>query len=151
MIPTPQFTFLTPPAAGTPIRKAQDVLVVPDDPDHSVHRGRRHRARHLAGHACACSTRRWRRRSAGRKRIVWFEVLAGEKADARDGRVAAAATRSRRSSAYKVAIKGPLTTPVGGGIRSLNVALRQVLDLYACVRPVRYFAGTPVAGEAPER
>jgi isocitrate dehydrogenase len=53
--------------------------------------------------------------------------------------------------AYKVAIKGPLTTPVGGGIRSLNVTLRQVLDLYACVRPVRYFAGTPAPVTHPER
>jgi isocitrate dehydrogenase len=53
--------------------------------------------------------------------------------------------------AYKVAIKGPLTTPVGGGIRSLNVTLRQVLDLYACVRPVRYFAGTPSPVTHPER
>ena len=60
-------------------------------------------------------------------------------------------TRSRRSSAYKVAIKGPLTTPVGGGIRSLNVTLRQVLDLYACVRPVRYFEGTPAPVRHPER
>ena len=55
-------------------------------------------------------------------------------------------TRSRRCKAYKVAIKGPLTTPVGGGIRSLNVTLRQVLDLYACVRPVRYFDGHAGAG-----
>ena len=51
---------------------------------------------------------------------------------------------------YKVAIKGPLTTPVGGGIRSLNVTLRQVLDLYACVRPVRYFTGTPAPVTHPE-
>ena len=60
-------------------------------------------------------------------------------------------TRSRPSQAYKVAIKGPLTTPVGGGIRSLNVTLRQVLDLYACVRPVRYFTGTPAPVTHPER
>ncbi len=51
----------------------------------------------------------------------------------------------------RVAIKGPLTTPVGGGIRSLNVALRQILDLYACVRPVRYFAGVPSPVKNPER
>ena len=50
-----------------------------------------------------------------------------------------------------MAIKGPLTTPVGGGIRSLNVTLRQVLDLYACIRPVRYFAGTPAPVTHPER
>jgi len=85
---------------------------------------------------------------AGR-RIVWFEVLAGEKAKQQldswlpDDTLAAI-------SHHLVAIKGPLTTPVGGGFRSLNVALRQKLDLYACVRPVRYFEGVPSPVKAPE-
>ena len=80
--------------------------------------------------------------------IVWFEVLAGEKAKNRldswlpDDSLAAIAH-------HLVAIKGPLTTPVGGGFRSLNVALRQKLDLYACVRPVRYFEGVPSPVKAP--
>jgi isocitrate dehydrogenase len=83
------------------------------------------------------------------RRIVWFEVFAGEKAKNRqnswlpDDTLAAIAH-------HLVAIKGPLTTPVGGGFRSLNVALRQKLDLYACVRPVRYFKGVPSPVKAPE-
>jgi isocitrate dehydrogenase len=81
--------------------------------------------------------------------VQWFEVLAGEKAKNQldswlpDDTLAAIGH-------YLVAIKGPLTTPVGGGFRSLNVALRQKLDLYACVRPVRYFAGVPSPVKAPE-
>jgi isocitrate dehydrogenase len=86
----------------------------------------------------------------GKRRVVWYEVFAGEKAfntfkewlpnDTVD------AIRD-----FRVAIKGPLTTPVGGGIRSLNVALRQILDLYACVRPVKYFKGVPSPVLHPER
>src|SRR6478735_9980615 len=72
----------------------------------------------------------------GKRRLAWFEVLAGEKAKDLTGEWLPADTLEA-VRAYKVAIKGPLTTPVGGGIRSLNVTLRQVLDLYACVRPVR--------------
>jgi isocitrate dehydrogenase len=85
----------------------------------------------------------------GRRRIVWFEVLAGEKAKAAldtympDDSLTAI-------SHHLVAIKGPLGTPVGGGIRSLNVALRQQLDLYACVRPVRYFEGVPSPVKRPQ-
>jgi isocitrate dehydrogenase len=85
----------------------------------------------------------------GRRRIVWKEVLAGEKAFNQvnnwlpDETVEAFKT-------YLVGIKGPLTTPIGGGIRSLNVALRQLLDLYVCLRPVRYFAGVPSPVRHPE-
>ena len=78
----------------------------------------------------------------GKKRIEWMEVQAGENAFNRTGEWLPAETIDRIRE-YKVAIKGPLTTPVGGGIRSINVALRQILKLYACVRPVRYFAGVP--------
>ncbi len=78
----------------------------------------------------------------GKKKIVWREVLAGEKAFKQTGDWLPQETLDVISQ-YKVAIKGPLTTPVGGGIRSLNVALRQQLDLYACVRPVRWFRGVP--------
>ncbi len=85
----------------------------------------------------------------GKRSIVWFEVLAGEKAKERlnswlpDDTLAAI-------DHHLVAIKGPLTTPVGGGFRSLNVALRQKLDLYACVRPVRWFEGVPSPVKAPQ-
>lgn len=78
----------------------------------------------------------------GKKKIAWLEVLAGEKAYEATGEWLPEAT-TEAIKEYIVAIKGPLTTPVGGGIRSLNVALRQILDLYACVRPVRWIKGTP--------
>jgi len=86
----------------------------------------------------------------GKRRVAWFEVFAGEKAFKTfkqwlpDDTVEAARD-------FRVSIKGPLTTPVGGGIRSLNVALRQILDLYACVRPVRYFQGVPSPVREPEK
>ncbi|MBK6428782.1 MAG: isocitrate dehydrogenase (NADP(+)) [Blastocatellia bacterium] len=86
----------------------------------------------------------------GARRIHWYEILAGEKAFERTGEWLPEDTL-RAIEAYVVAIKGPLTTPVGGGIRSLNVTLRQRLDLYACVRPVRYFTGVPSPVKAPEK
>jgi isocitrate dehydrogenase len=86
----------------------------------------------------------------GRRAIRWFEIFAGEKAFRRFGNWlpddSVAAARDLR-----VSIKGPLTTPVGGGIRSLNVALRQTLDLYACVRPVMYYQGVPSPVKHPEK
>src|SRR5881275_34619 len=88
--------------------------------------------------------------SGGKRRVEWLEVLAGEKAFKQTGNWLPEATLDtiRR---HRVAIKGPLTTPVGGGIRSLNVALRQLLDLYACIRPVRYFAGVPSPMREPQK
>ena len=86
----------------------------------------------------------------GKRRVAWYEVFAGEKAKAKfdtwlpDDTIGAVRE-------FRVAIKGPLTTPVGGGIRSLNVALRQILDLYACVRPVKYYSGVPSPVKHPER
>ncbi len=85
----------------------------------------------------------------GKRRIVWFEVFAGEKAFNKFHEWLPQETVDAARD-FRVAIKGPLTTPVGGGIRSLNVALRQILDLYACVRPVRYFPGVP-SPVAPSR
>ncbi len=82
--------------------------------------------------------------------IQWHEVFAGEKASQQTGEWLPEKTLPTIRE-YLVAIKGPLTTPIGGGIRSLNVALRQQLDLYACVRPVRYFEGTPSPMKHPER
>ena len=86
----------------------------------------------------------------GRKQIVWFEVFAGEKAHTRFGTWLLDDTL-RAFEYYTVGIKGPLTTPIGGGFRSLNVSLRQQLDLYACVRPVRYFEGVPSPVRHPEQ
>ena len=85
----------------------------------------------------------------GEKSIVWSEVLAGEKAFNATGEWLPQATLDAMKTGL-VSIKGPLTTPVGGGIRSLNVALRQKLDLYACVRPVRWYDGTPSPVRAPQ-
>src|SRR5204863_9161114 len=84
----------------------------------------------------------------GRRQIVWLEVLAGEKAFKQTTEWLPVATLEAFRQ-YLVGIKGPLTTPVGGGIRSLNVALRQELDLYVCLRPVRYFRGMVTAGRRP--
>ncbi|MBK9401114.1 MAG: NADP-dependent isocitrate dehydrogenase [Bacteroidetes bacterium] len=84
----------------------------------------------------------------GKKKIIWKEVLAGEKAFNKTGNWLPQETLDLITE-YKVAIKGPLTTPVGGGIRSLNVALRQQLDLYACIRPVRWFKGVPSPVKEP--
>jgi isocitrate dehydrogenase len=86
----------------------------------------------------------------GARSIAWFEVLAGEKAHSLQGEWLPADTLEALRQ-YRVGIKGPLTTPVGGGIRSLNVTLRQVLDLYACVRPVRYYPGVPSPVRHPEK
>ncbi|NBX93482.1 MAG: NADP-dependent isocitrate dehydrogenase [Proteobacteria bacterium] len=87
---------------------------------------------------------------SGQKKIVWKEILAGEKAFKNTGNWLPEETLETIKT-YSVAIKGPLTTPVGGGIRSLNVALRQLLDLYACIRPVRYFNGVPSPVREPEK
>ena len=84
----------------------------------------------------------------GERKVYWFEVMAGEKSYR--------ATQNwlpddtvKATMDFRVSIKGPLTTPVGGGIRSLNVALRQLMDLYQCVRPVKYYAVRPQPGQAP--
>ena len=87
--------------------------------------------------------------SAGKRGIIWYEVFAGEKANRMFGEWLPEGT-VQAARKFLVSIKGPLTTPVGGGIRSLNVTLRQVLDLYACVRPVRFVAGVPSPVKRPE-
>jgi isocitrate dehydrogenase len=88
--------------------------------------------------------------SGGKRSVVWREVLAGEKAFNQSGNWLPDETLAVIRE-HRVAIKGPLATPVGGGIRSLNVALRQILDLYACIRPVRYFAGVPAPVKQPAK
>ncbi|UCH08870.1 MAG: isocitrate dehydrogenase (NADP(+)) [Deltaproteobacteria bacterium] len=88
----------------------------------------------------------------GKRRIIWHELLAGEKAQSLYGPDTPLPEQTLADIArYGIAIKGPLTTPVAGGFRSLNVALRQRLDLYACVRPVRYFPGVPAPVVHPEK
>jgi isocitrate dehydrogenase len=145
----PNFTSLTPPTQGTPIARKNGQLVVPDHPIIPF----------IEGDGTGPDI--WRasvrvfdaavtKAFGGKRQLAWFEVFAGEKAKNLSGEWLPNDTLEA-VKAYKVAIKGPLTTPVGGGIRSLNVTLRQVLDLYACIRPVRYFPGTPAPVTHPER
>jgi isocitrate dehydrogenase len=144
------FRRLTPPAGDT-IAFGPTGIVTPDHPIIPFIRGDGigpeiwSAARAVADAAVNCAYDR-------RRSIAWFEIFAGESAVARYG---AGETLPADTLAairrYKVAIKGPLTTPVGGGARSLNVALRQELDLYANVRPVRYLPGLPSPLKAPEK
>jgi isocitrate dehydrogenase len=140
----PQFTHLTPPAEGAPITRRGDTLVVPDQPILPFIEGDG-----IGRDIWRASVRVFDAAVAkaygGARKAVWFEVFAGEKAHTTFGSWLPEDTLAAFRE-YLVGIKGPLTTPVGGGIRSLNVALRQELDLYTCLRPVRYFQGmeTPV-------
>ena len=86
----------------------------------------------------------------GAREIAWMEIPVGEKANNQFGEYLPQVSLDAIEE-YKVSIKGPLTTPVGGGIRSLNVSMRQLLDLYACVRPVKYYQGTPSPVKEPEK
>src|SRR5580700_1617703 len=86
----------------------------------------------------------------GKRKVAWFEVLAGEKAF-RQTKNWLPDDTVKATVDFRVSIKGPLTTPVGGGIRSLNVALRQLMDLYQCVRPVKYYTGVPSPVKHPEK
>jgi isocitrate dehydrogenase len=144
----PNFSILKSPGAGTAITRKGGRLVVPDNPI----------VPYIEGDGTGPDI--WRasvrvfdsavdKSSGGKRKVAWFEVPAGEKAKEQYGEWLPNDTLEAVRS-YKVAIKGPLTTPIGGGIRSLNVTLRQVLDLYACVRPVRYFEGTPAPVKRPE-
>ncbi|HSC26019.1 MAG TPA: isocitrate dehydrogenase (NADP(+)) [Vicinamibacterales bacterium] len=145
----PTFSALKPPVEGSAITRIGGRIVVPDNPIVPFIEGDG-----TGPDIWRASVRVFdaavRRAYGGRRKIVWFEVPAGEKAQANYGEWLPNDTLEAVRS-FKVAIKGPLTTPVGGGIRSLNVTLRQVLDLYACVRPIRYFAGTPAPVVHPER
>ncbi|MDP6374010.1 MAG: isocitrate dehydrogenase (NADP(+)) [Vicinamibacterales bacterium] len=140
---------MTPPADGAPITKDGERLVVPDNPIVPFIEGDG-----TGPDIWRASVRVFDAAVAkafeGARRVAWLEILAGEKAKVQtDEWLPEASIDAVRT--YKVAIKGPLTTPVGGGIRSLNVTLRQILDLYACIRPVRYFDGTPAPVRHPER
>src|SRR3954449_2097652 len=145
----PNFTSITPPAAGAAISRKNGKLVVPDNPIIPFIEGDG-----TGPDIWRASVRVFdaavQKAYGGRRKIAWMEVYAGEKAFKQfnnwlpDDTVAA-------FQHYLVGIKGPLTTPVGGGIRSLNVALRQMLDLYVCLRPVRYFKGVPSPVKSPEK
>jgi isocitrate dehydrogenase len=145
----PNTPSLTPPAGGEPITRAHGRLVVPDHPIIPFIEGDgtgpdiwRASVRVLDAAVAKAY--------GGSRRIAWMEVYAGEKAFTQfnnwlpDETVEAFRT-------YLVGIKGPLTTPVGGGIRSLNVALRQLLDLFVCLRPVRWYRGVPSPVRHPEK
>ena len=137
------------PQSGTRIDYRDGQLVVPDDPI----------IPYIEGDGTGPDI--WRATSyvidgavqkiyGGKKKIHWFEVLAGDKAKEKVDNYLPDETLQTVAD-YRVSIKGPLSTPVGGGIRSLNVTMRQVLDLYACVRPVRYFDGVPSPVREPEK
>ncbi|MXY24236.1 MAG: isocitrate dehydrogenase (NADP(+)) [Acidobacteria bacterium] len=135
------FKHVTPPTEGTGITSRDGALVVPDDPIIPFIEGDG-TGRDIWKASVRVFDAAVAKAYGKRKRVVWFEVLAGEKAREQTGEWLPTDT-IEAARTYRVAIKGPLTTPVGGGIRSLNVSIRQILDLYACVRPVRYFTGTP--------
>jgi isocitrate dehydrogenase len=145
-----QYVKLIPPAAGQPIRFVSGKLDVPDLPIIPFIEGDGTgpdiwRASQRVFDAAIAKA------YGGKKKIIWFEVFAGEKANdvygpntwLHDDTLIAI-------KEHIVAIKGPLTTPIGGGIRSINVSLRQMLDLYVCLRPVQYFTGVPSPVKHPE-
>src|SRR5512135_1091846 len=145
----PNFSILKTPTTGTAITRKNGRLVVPDDPiiPFIEGDGTGPDIWHASVRVFDAAVKKV---FGGKKKIVWFEVPAGEKAHNQVGEWLPNDTIEAVRQ-YKIAIKGPLTTPVGGGIRSLNVTLRQVLDLYACVRPVKYYKGTPSPVKHPER
>lgn len=149
MTGAPQFEKLSAPTQGETITIQNGKLTVPDHPIIPFIEGdgtgpdiwRAARAVLDAAVATAYS---------GKRKIEWFEVYAGEKSFIKYGTWLLEDTLTALKH-YLVSIKGPLTTPIGGGIRSLNVALRQILDLYACIRPIRWFNGVPSPVKHPEK
>ncbi|HSE68833.1 MAG TPA: NADP-dependent isocitrate dehydrogenase [Gemmatimonadales bacterium] len=148
MTSTPTYDHLTTPTTGNRIIMVSGKLQVPDQPIIPFIEGDGtgpdiwRASQHVFDGAV-------RKAYGGKRAIVWFEVLAGEKSRDRLESWLPEDT-IRAIDHHLVAIKGPLTTPVGGGFRSLNVALRQKLDLFACVRPVRWFTGVPSPVRHPE-
>lgn len=144
-----KFDKLTVPTEGEKIQIEGDRLKVPDNPIIPV----------IEGDGIGSDIMRAARRVLdaavektfdGRKKIVWFDIYAGDAGIEKYGEVLPKDT-FKAIKHFIVALKGPLTTPVGGGYRSLNVTLRQTLNLYACVRPVRYFEGVPSPVRHPEK
>ena len=140
---------ITPPADGSKITFAEGELDVPDNPIIPYIEGDGIGADlWVAAHRVFNGA--VEKVYGGARKIHWMEIPAGEKANEETGEYLPQVTLDAIQE-YKVSIKGPLTTPVGGGIRSLNVSMRQLLDLYACVRPVKYYKGTPSPVKAPEK
>jgi isocitrate dehydrogenase len=144
-----KFKLITPPTDGQRITVVNKKLNIPDNPIIPVIEG------DGIGRDIMKATRRVvdaavARAYGGKKHIVWFDIYAGEAANERYGEWLPRDT-IEAIKYFIVALKGPLTTPVGGGYRSLNVTLRQILTLYACVRPVRYFQGVPSPVKHPEK
>ena len=144
-----KFSKVEPPIDGKPITVENNRLKVPSNPIIPVIEG------DGIGRDIMKATRRVvdaavEKSYGGKKRIVWFDIYAGDAGMERYGEVLPKDTFNAIKQ-FTVALKGPLTTPVGGGYRSLNVTLRQVLQLYACVRPVRYFQGVPAPVKHPEK
>ncbi len=142
---------LTPPKEGEKIRVRDGRMIVPDHPILPFIEGDG-----TGADIWAASKRVFdaavSHASGGKRRVGWFEIYAGEKANRLYGEGTWLPKDTLQAiREYRVAIKGPLTTPVGGGIRSLNVGLRQELDLYACVRPVSWIPGVPSPVREPER
>ena len=145
----PTFTILKPPSTGTAITRSDGRLVVPDDPIIPFIEGDG-----TGPDIWRASVRVFdaavQKAYGGKRRIAWMEVYAGEKSFKQFNTWLPEDTIEAFRE-YYVGIKGPLTTPVGGGIRSLNVALRQLLDLFVCLRPVRWYRGVPSPVKHPER
>ncbi len=147
----PPYAKLTPPSSGSKITITNSMLNVPDVPIIPFIEGDGtgtdiwRAAQHVLDAAV-------QKAYGGKRKIAWFEVYAGEKSNSVYGENTWLPQDTLDAiKEYVVAIKGPLTTPVGGGIRSINVALRQMLDLYVCLRPVQYFQGVPSPVVHPER
>src|SRR4249920_2063291 len=141
----PQIT----PATGTAITLRNGRLVVPDDPIIPFIEGDG-TGRDIWRASVRVLDSAVNKAYGGKKKIAWLEVYAGEKSFKQFNNWLPDDTVEAFRK-YLVGIKGPLTTPVGGGIRSLNVALRQMLDLYVCLRPVRYYKGVPSPVKHPEK
>ncbi|HWI53691.1 MAG TPA: isocitrate dehydrogenase (NADP(+)) [Symbiobacteriaceae bacterium] len=143
------FTKLTPPTRGEKIIMSNGELVVPDQPVIPFIEGDG-TGRDIWKASQPVLDAAVEKAYGGKRKVEWFEVFAGEKCLNTYGEWLIDDTLTAMTE-YRVGIKGPLTTPVGGGIRSLNVTLRQRLDLYACVRPVRWFTGVPSPVKQPEQ
>lgn len=145
------FEKLTPPEVGSKIKFDNGQPIVPDDPIIPFIRG------DGTGVDIWPATEKVinaavEKAYGGKRKINWFKIYAGDEACEKYGTYQYLPEDTLTAiREYGIAIKGPLTTPVGGGIRSLNVALRQIFDLYACVRPCRYYEGTPSPHKSPEK
>ncbi len=146
---TPTFSKLTVPAGGAKIAISSNRLVVPDNPIIPVIRGDG-TGRDIMKASKRVLSAAVEKAYKGKKKIVWFDVQAGEDAMEKYHELLPEDTVTALRH-YVVSLKGPLTTPVGGGFRSINVALRQILDLYACVRPCQYIPGIPSPVKRPEK